>query len=496
MKKLYTLILLIYIFSPLATAEKRFEFTPQATKAYQKVMSLRFDAARLDIAQIKNTDPDNQIVYFIENYIDFFTVFINENKSEFKKLERNKNARIKEIRKGDRSSPYYLYCQAEIKLQWALARLKFEQYFNAFNEVSDAYKLLKRNQKKFPNFMANKKSLGILHSMIGTIPDNYKWGVKLLGGMSGNIEQGKKEIEETLIYAKSNPFLFEEETLVMYAFLMLHLKDDMNEAWEIIQNDKLDPSKNPLVCFALGNIAMRTGRNDKAIEILENRPRGNQYATFHFLEYMLGLAKLYRLDRDSEAHLKKYVRNFHGQNYIKEAYQKLAWYHLINGNEINYLHYIKFCKTEGARVIGGDKTAEKEAKSGQIPEITLLKARLLFDGGYFERAFKLLKQKTLADFNNQKDQLEYSYRLGRITHNTGRHDEAIMYYQTTIDRGSDASYYFACNAALQIGRIYEYRKNKAKAKEFFKLCLSIKPDEYRNGLHQKAKAGLDRLKSW
>ena len=496
MKKLYIFVLLILISTQLAIAQKRFEFTPEATEAYKKVMSLRFDEARLDIAQMKYNDPDNQIVYFIENYIDFFSVFINEDKSEFKKLVRNKDARLKEIRKGDKSSPYYLYCQAEIKLQWALARLKFEQFFNAFNEVSSAYKLLKRNQKKFPNFVANKKSLGILHAMIGTVPDNYKWGVKLLGGMSGNIEQGKKEIEETLIYAKTNPFLFEEETLVMYAFLMLHLKDDMNEAWDIIQNDKLDPSKNPLVCFAYGNIAMRTGRNDKAIEILENRPQGSQYATFHFLEYMLGLSKLYRLDRDAQVHLKNYVRNFHGQNYIKEAYQKLAWYHLVNGNEINYVHYIKFCKTEGAKVIGGDKTAEKEAKSNQIPEITLLKARLLFDGGYFERAFGLLKKKSLADFSTQKDQLEYSYRLGRITHNTGRHDEAIMYYQTTIDRGADASYYFACNAALQIGRIYEYRKDKKKAKEFFKLCLSIKPDEYRNGLHQKAKAGLNRLKSW
>ena len=194
--------------------------------------------------------------------------------------------------------------------------------------------------------------------------------------------------------------------------------------------------------------------------------------------------------------MQKYVDEFHGQNYIKEAYQKLAWYHLVKGNEINYLHYIKFCKSEGAKVIGGDKNAEKEAKSGIIPEMTLLKARLLFDGGYLERAFKVLKGKTLADFDNQKHQLEYSYRLGRIAHNTGRHDEAIMYYQIAIDRGKDASYYFACNAALQIGRIWEYREDKAKAKEFFNLCLSIKPDEYRNSLHQKAKAGLNRLKSW
>lgn len=495
MKKLY-LLFFLFLFSIQNTFATKFEFTPLATEAYQKVMSLRFEEAKKDIEKIKEEDPNNQIAYFIENYIDFFKVFINEDKTEFKLLEKNKTPRLRAIRKGDKDSPYYLYCQAEIKLQWALARLKFEQYFNAFNEVSSAYKLLKRNQKKFPNFQANKKSLGVLHALIGTIPDNYKWGVKLLGGMTGSIEKGKREIEETLIYARTNDFLFEEETLVMYAFLMLHLKNDMNKAWGIIQNDKLNPKKNPLVCFAFSNIAMRTGRNDIAIELLENRPRGSQYATFHFLDYMLGLAKLYRLDRDAEVHIRKYLNNFHGQNYIKEAYQKLAWFHLVKGNEIEYVKYIAFCKTKGAKVIGGDKTAEKEAKSGIIPDMNLLKARLLFDGGYYERALKLISRKSLTDFSTQKNQLEYTYRLGRITHNMENHDEAITHYQTTIDRGSDASYYFACNAALQVGLIYEARKDKSNAKKFFNLCLSIKPDEHRNGLHQKAKAGLDRLKNF
>ena len=50
-------------------------------------------------------------------------------------------------------------------------KLKFEEYFTAFNEVSKAYKLLTENQYRHPSFVANKKSLGILHAIIGTIPD-------------------------------------------------------------------------------------------------------------------------------------------------------------------------------------------------------------------------------------------------------------------------------------------------------------------------------------
>ena len=236
----------------LSVQASHFEFTPAAKTAYQKALHLRFTEARQMIAQIKVDDPDNLIVYQIENYIDFFTVFLNENKKEFKELEKNKNFRLEQLSRGDKESPYYLYTQAEVKLQWALARLKFEEYFTAFNEVRSAYKLLHKNLKKFPDFKASKKSLGILHALIGTVPDQYKWGVKLLGGMSGTIDQGRKEIEEVLEYARQHDFIFEEETLVMYALLMLNLSNEKEAAWGLLSGSKLDPKGNPLACFVSG----------------------------------------------------------------------------------------------------------------------------------------------------------------------------------------------------------------------------------------------------
>jgi hypothetical protein len=76
MKKQYLLFILFFLASIFANA-KHFEFTPLATEAYQKAMSLRFDEAKKDIEKIKREDPENQIVYFIENYIDFFRFYNN-----------------------------------------------------------------------------------------------------------------------------------------------------------------------------------------------------------------------------------------------------------------------------------------------------------------------------------------------------------------------------------------------------------------------------------
>ncbi len=83
--------------------------------------------------------------------------------------------------------------------------------------------------------------------------------------------------------------------------------------------------------------------------------------------------------------------------------------------------------------------------------------------------------------------------MGRILHGLKRYSEAIASYQKSIALGKNAPFYFACNAALQTGMIYETLGKPEQAKEFFRLCLSMNPDDYRTSLHQAAKAGLSRI---
>ena len=494
MSKNSLIFLLCFWCFPSIASVDNFTLSPAIEQAYQKALSLRFSEAEYDLYRIKQEDPNNLMVHFVENYIDIIKVFLNENKAEFKRLQKNKDYRLNAIRQGNDNSPYYLFTQAEIKLQWALVRIKFEEYFTALTEVRSAYKMLEKNQRLFPEFVPNKRSLGVLHALVGTIPDNYKWGLKLLSGMDGTIEQGKQEIEEVLQYARQNEFVFEEETLVMYALLLLHLKNESEEAWSLIKSSKLNPKQSPLACFALANVAIRTGHNDEAIEILSQRPTGRQYHPYHYLDFLLGLAKLYRQDDDANLYLKAYIQNFKGQNYIKEAYQKLAWYHLLKDNVVQYKSNMALALTRGNAFIGADKTAMKEANYGIVPDQNLVKARLLFDGGYYAKAYQLLANRSAIEYQHKIHRLEFTYRLGRITHKLQKSKEALDHYQATIEKGRDEPWFFACNAALQSGIIYEKKGDAVKAKEFYKLCLSIKPEEYKSGLHQKAKAGLNRLR--
>ena len=477
-----------------AQGQIQYDINHEIRLAYEAVTSLRFEEADVLLSELNQTYPRNHTVLLVANYRDFLELFIGEREEDYERLLVNRDKRLKTIERGNGEHPYYRYIQAEIRLQWAVVKLKFGNYVSAFHDVNRAFKLLKANQKKFPDFKLNMKSLGLLHAVVGTVPDELKWGLKLMSSLNGDLDQGLEEIEEALAYcrAENHLFLFEVETI--HAFCQLHLSGNKEGALQSIEQSSLQPELNLLHAFIVANIAQNADRNDLVIQILESRPEGDQFYPFHYLEFLLGLAKTYRLENDAERHLIKFVTEFQGQHYIKEAYQKMAWNKLIRGDVKSYFSLMQECLHKGKSLIEEDEKAEKEAKAGVVPQVDLLKARLLFDGGYAAESLTLLSNFDPDDLKSEKDRIEYHYRRGRVYQKLGLYSEALASFQKTRSLGKNSRYYFICNAALQQGNIYEGMGRCKSAKESYEYCLKMQPDSYKKSMHQKAKAGLNRLK--
>ena len=476
--------------SGIVMAQGYFEVTPQIEDAYEKVSQLRFEEGRAVIANIKNTDPDNKLVYLVENYIDFFTIFINEEKEEFDRLVENKDKRLAEIDKGDRDSPYFLFAKAEINLQWATARLKFGETYTPLTEVYRAYKFLEHNEKDHPDFIENKKSLSIIHALSESIPG----AVRFIMRVRGSIEQGTAEIEEVVDHSKRNPFLFREESYAIYSYILFFQNNKKEEAFDLLFNADIDHTVSPLMCFLKANIAQKNGHNELAMKILEERPKSSAYFDFPYVDLMYGKYKLYKLDEDADEYIHKFLDRFEGRHFVKEAYQKLAWYELAQNEDITaYKKYMELCQNEGHALVDEDKQALRESETKLIPNPTLLKARLLFDGGYYSSAYALLVRKAYLFPIDNEDQLEFNYRMGRVTHELGNYPEAIEYYNITMQQGRDQRSFMACNAALQIGLILEGQQKYKQAKQYYNRCLEISPNRYKSSLHQKAKSGMERV---
>jgi tetratricopeptide (TPR) repeat protein len=101
---------------------------------------------------------------------------------------------------------------------------------------------------------------------------------------------------------------------------------------------------------------------------------------------------------------------------------------------------------------------------------------------------------SVINFKSAEESTEYLYRFGRIFHEWNKTDSALLYYEKAIAKGKALPRYFAANAALASAQIHEMKGDKDKAVAYYSLCLSFEEHEYKNGIDQKAKAALDRLK--
>lgn len=495
----FNLIFFLFFIVNLAFSQFYYDFNQNCNEAYTAIINLKFDEGYKLIEQEKMNDPNNNIPYLLTNYIYFLTVFIGEEEAQFDKFEKLKDDILDRLKDGDKSSPYYKYSLAQVYLQWAFTRTKFKEYVSATFEINKAYRLLEKNNEEFPNFLPNLINLGLLHTLIGTVPDNYNW-VKKMVGIEGTIDQGVNEILTVLNAAITQEKYshYEAECLFYLSFIQMNLTTNKEKALEyidLIGNDSTDIN-NPLAIYAIARIYMSNGMNDEAIELLLSKPTGDEYFPFYYLDYLTGLAKLYRLDEDANQYFFTYVTNFKGMNYIKDSYQKIAWYYLVNNDMNKYMEYINKVNQYGYDIIDADKQAERESESETIPNVYLLKSRILFDGGYYEKALAAMTGYTGKDFlKNEKDSLEFTYRVGRIYHEWGKPDNSIPFYDKTIKNGFDSEYYYAANSALKLGNIYEDKGDYNKALYYYKEAQSMKNDEYKNSINQKAKAGIQRIES-
>ncbi len=492
-------VILLSIISICSNAN--YNFNKNCQKAFLSIISLKFNEGNNLILREKVSNPKNCIPYYLESYIDFLSVVISESSSSFEKFKSNKSLRLNNLGNGDKNSPYYLCCRAEIHLQNAYSKMIFKEYLSGAYEINKAYRLLEENHEKFPDFIPNYKSLGLLHAIIGTIPDDYKWVAKVIN-VRGTVNQGVIELSKVLVSAlseKKYEYLIPESVFLL-SFIQMNLQNNSNTANRLMQIFKKPivnniVIQNPLLTYCKANIAIKTGNNDKAISLLLACPKRKSYFYFYYLDYITGIAKLNRLDADSYKYLNAYVSNFKGRSYVKSAYQKLAWYYLINGNKKKYKDYMSRILYRGDNLTDSDKQALKEAESGEIPNVHLLRSRLLFDGGYYSKAHRILLSKKPGEIcRNKKDKIEYTYRLARIYHELNKIEKAVSFYKMTIKNNANYKYYFAANSALQLGLIYEKQKNYSIAKEYYKKAISIETEEYKNSIQQKSKAGLERIK--
>lgn len=469
----------------------QFDFNTDCRKAYDEIIKLKLNTGKLLLEAEKKAHPHNLIPYFLDNYIDFFTLFFNQDPQEFKRRKSSADQRLALMKKGDPLSPFYLYTRSVIYFQWAAVDIKFGERWDAAWSFRRSFLTVKENLQKFPAFQPARMLQGSMQVAAGTIPPGYQWLGNLLG-IHGTIDDGMKNLENMLNSKDDDALIFHDEAVFYYLYLKFYIVNQREQVFEYIHAQHWDTRNNHLFAYLVANLSLNNQDASVTEEIIHQLNRDPGYLDMPIWDMQLGYATADRLDPASVDYMNRFLNRFKGKFYVKDALQKISWiYYLQHENEKAEAARARIL-VSGSTETDADKQALKEAESGRWPNELLLKARLLDDGGYYAQALQVLAGKQLSSFTDLQDQLEYSYRIGRIYDALGRQNEALAAYQEAFRLGEFRREYYGARAALQMGYIYESRGDKKTALIYFKKVLDLKSHDYKNALDQKAKAGVER----
>ncbi|MBC8112027.1 MAG: hypothetical protein H7Y04_13280 [Verrucomicrobia bacterium] len=473
-----------------ANPSEAFYFSPQLTSAYTELLKLKTVRASGIIAANLQKKPADGIAIYLENYIDFIHLLISEDENLYKQISDNEHLRLDKLRNLDKNSPYFLFTQAEIRLQWAMVKLRFGDNLGAARGFQKSYKLLKENEEKFPDFLPNKKTLGLLYVVLGAVPEKYHWLLNVFG-LAGDTSKGWQYLKA----ASENANPFQAEATLMYQLLRIYLLEETEKPLAELKQMTLQSPDNLLFVTLYAMSSVKNSHSEEALSTLLNCPKSDEYVHVNFLEYLQ--AEIYLQKNDySQAllHYYKFLQFHKGKNLKKDAYYKIFlanW--LSSQNWQKNVHYLKKVQEVGQTLVEADKYAEKFARTHEILDVNLMKARLAFDGGYYEEGLKMCGNFVVSE-KNPKHNAEFFYRKGRIYHKINEIQKAIDLYKQAVKLSEVENYYFGANAALQLAYIYKVRNDKIHARLYFEKALSFKNHEYKNSIDSKAKSGLKDLK--
>ncbi|MBX9850308.1 MAG: hypothetical protein K2X86_00950 [Cytophagaceae bacterium] len=480
----FILLFLVPLSSPAS-----FDFNTKLEKAYSEFLKLKISGGQKLADEAIRENPDNGIAIYMSNYAEIISIFISEDKALYEKLKKNEDLRVKKISQLSKSSPYYLFTQAEIRLQWAFVKLKFGDEVSSVLNVRQAYKLLEQNMKAYPDFLPNKKTMGLLNILIGSVPDKYV-SLLNLAGMNGDVNQGLQQLEE--VANSTSPFKLEARIYKIMAenYILRNQEKDFNE----IKNLYDTHTDNLLVSFLYASVLLKNAQSDDALKILNAKPAGPEYYAFPYLDYITAEIYLFKASyKQSRDAYNKFLSVYKGKNFIKDTYYKILLTYWLSNDEANARLYFDKILNSGQTVYDADKHAQKFAENKELPDKILMKSRLYFDGGFYQQALETINTFSINTSNN-KNLIEYYYRKARIFHQMDNYSNAILFYLKTIELSKNTNYYFAPNSALQMGYIYKDQNNKELAKIYFNKALSYQNYEYKNTIDNKAKAALNELK--
>jgi len=463
--------------------------SPTARRAYAELLKLKVSSCRLLLAPEPTSAPGTLLV---ADCADFVELLISQDASRYEVTVATQDARLALL---DQAPPTELrdYTQVEIKFHQAVEQLVFHHEVRGAWNLRQVAVLAQAAAQRYPAFLPVRKTLGICQFGIGSLPEGYHWFLRLLG-LRGSVEEGLRNLG----LAAAQPNDFQPESQIILALIRESYYKKGSESLVLAERLAREQPDNLLYSYLVISLSKRQHRGEEALAAYQARPVGPAYLPLAYVHHMVADLLLYRgTYAASIAENQQFLRDFRGDYYRKDAAFKLylaAW--LSGAPSAITERYRQQINLAGPLTIEEDIYAQRFYHDAQPLNPLLTRARLQTDGGYYSLALSTLQQFHITPVTPARDQLEAPYRRARVWQGLGRLDSARLDYLRTLRRSAalgQPPYYFAPQAALQLGYLAQAAGQRPAAKSYFEQAMAFPKHEYKNSTDQKAKLALRQL---
>jgi len=469
-----------------------YEVNENCRNARMLLMDLKIDEAKQLLKYELSVNPENYYAYYLDLTCDAYLILINASDDEYETFIDNYEKKREFMDDKYVNSPYYLACKAEMEMQAGMFNIIHGEEFSGVNKMYKAYKEVYKNLEKHPGFKPSLMLDGFFNVAMANLPPFVKW-VTSFFGVSSDFDYGINLLN-SLYQSQKNIKGTNAETALFIIFAA-KINKTPEKAYKFTHS--LDSNIANLFIFQYfkANIEYRMGKNEEALTTLKQIDIDNHPDGEIIYNYFMGKILLRKLDENAERYLNKYLSQLKKQEYFKEVTYGLAQINLMRGDIDKYYDLCEIVKSKGADINERDREALYDASLDYTPDVNLVKAKLLLDGEYLVRFKKALTAYEQQPKLQLPYQLEHDLLKGRYELATDNNTAAIVSFQKVIGSGKKEKYYFASEAALRLGNIYENSNNPKKAKKYYKLSIDLYKSNFYEYIGDKAEKALKRVKA-
>ncbi|MCW3788260.1 hypothetical protein [Plebeiibacterium sediminum] len=379
------------------------------------------------------------------------------------------------LKENNYSKLYNLYLLSELYLQRGIIEYQNEHSFRAISYFTKAYSYWKDCEGADVGNHYNLKLSGIFNLLIGNLPNPYS---QMAGwvGFSGDTKKGFVDLEKYL-QLQSDHHGDYMEALIYLGFSYLKFAKDESQIEKFIQNNS-STDLPELIQSLMLRCANKIHQPLLCLNILKSK------SDFPILIYLQGKYMVQSLSDTAEPILKQFLKLEKSNQFKADAFRYLSWHYLLNGDTIRYQQYQDSILVMDDYPTSEDKQAKFENDLNVIPDLSLLKARLLFDKGAYEIASTVLLS-VRENINSTENLIEYHYRLGRCFQYLNNENKALYHFKACVDLGKDSKRYFAPYSALYATKIFLHQKSISDAKLYFQKAEELNNGEYNYSIKQE-----------